>query len=181
VSDRTAASNPLRITPVLASLLLSGLFSLLSPWVPGSLARAAGFPRQELENVDGDRLTLKAEPGVKYTVLDFWALWCAPCISSMPELRDLADRLKDKPVRFVFVNCDNTRSNSKVRSFVRSKGINSTVLLDPDQNLMRYYGISSLPHMIVLDSLGNVIQRKSGFMLGDELILEEELQKKLSE
>src|SRR5437764_5462158 len=34
-------------------------------------------------------------------VLEFWATWCAPCIAAMPHLNDLAEKFKDKPVRFI--------------------------------------------------------------------------------
>ena len=36
-------------------------------------------------------------------VLDFWALWCAPCISLMPHLSALQDRFADRGVRIIGV------------------------------------------------------------------------------
>lgn len=34
-------------------------------------------------------------------VLDFWAVWCAPCISSMSHTSELADRFRDRGVRVI--------------------------------------------------------------------------------
>jgi len=139
------------------------------------LAGPDNFPREELQTLEGASTRLAPADSAKLTVLDFWALWCAPCQQSIPELRGLAERMQGRPVRFRFIDCDNTRSRSKVRSFAMSKGIAQDVLLDPSQKLMRFYGISSLPHLIVLDSLGNVVDREAGYMLGDHAKLEKKL------
>ncbi|HEY7544991.1 MAG TPA: TlpA disulfide reductase family protein, partial [Blastocatellia bacterium] len=40
-------------------------------------------------------------------VLEFWATWCAPCIAAMPHLNELADKFKDKPVRFISITYEN--------------------------------------------------------------------------
>ncbi len=133
------------------------------------------FPREELQDLDGSSRKLAADAGAKLTVLDFWALWCAPCQQAIPELKELARRMESHPVRFYFINCDNTRSRSKARSFSVSKGIDDKVLLDPSQKAMRYYGISSLPHLVILDSQGKVIEREAGYMLGDDKALEKKL------
>lgn len=149
---------------------------LLIAYPAGSLvAQKGGFPSQELETLDRERTSLKYDRSVRYTVLDFWALWCAPCLEALPEFDDMAGRMENQPIRFILVNCDNTRSRAKVRSYIRSKVIETPVLLDPTQGLVRYYGISTWPHLVVLDSEGNVVDRKAGYMPGDELLLEEKL------
>ena len=152
------------------------LLLLLIAFASGSLvAQKGGFPSQELETLDGVRTSLKHDPSVRYTVLDFWALWCAPCLEALPEFEEMVGRMENQPVRFILVNCDNTRSRAKVRSYIRSKAIETEVLLDPTQGLVRYYGIAAWPHLVVLDSQGNVVERKAGYMPGDELLLEEKL------
>jgi len=156
---------------------------LLTAYFSGSglVAQKGGFPSQVLETLDGERTSLKHDPAVNYTVLDFWALWCAPCLEALPEFDDMAARLEDKPIRFILVNCDNTRSRAKVRSYIRSMTIETPVLLDPSQGLVRYYGISTWPHLVVLDSTGSVVDRETGYMPGDELLLEEKLLELLGE
>jgi len=154
-------------------ILLFLIFCSLCPKL--LLAQKAGFPAQELETLDGSRTAIRPDTSAAYTVLDFWALWCAPCLVALPEIDGLARKMEGRPVRFILVNCDNTRSRAKVRSYIRSKVIKAQVLLDPSAGLLRYYGIATLPHLVVLDSLGNVADRKSGYMPGDELQLEKKL------
>lgn len=163
-----------------AVLYLSLLFLLIAYPAVSLVAQKGGFPSQELETPDSERTALKHDPSVRYTVLDFWALWCAPCMEALPDFDEMAGRMEDQPIRFILVNCDNTRSRAKVRSYIRSKAIETPVLLDPTQGLVRYYGISTWPHLVVLDSEGNVVDRKAGYMPGDELLLEEKLLKLLA-
>ncbi|MCE5273404.1 TlpA family protein disulfide reductase [bacterium] len=153
--------------------LAAAFMAVILAWspVPGQ----DKFPREELETLDGAATRLAPADSARLTVLDFWALWCAPCQQAIPELRGLAERMQGRPVRFRFIDCDNTRSRSKVRSFSLSKGIAAEVLLDPSQKLMRYYGIAALPHLVVLDSAGNVVDREAGYMLGDHIKLEKKL------
>jgi thiol-disulfide isomerase/thioredoxin len=51
--------------------------------------------------VKGKNIT-NFEPGKVY-VVEFWATWCGPCISSMPHLSDMADKFKGK-ADFISVN-----------------------------------------------------------------------------
>ncbi len=51
--------------------------------------------------VKGKNIT-NFEPGKVY-VVEFWATWCGPCISSMPHLSDMADKYKGK-ADFISVN-----------------------------------------------------------------------------
>ncbi len=147
--------------------------------IPLALARQSsgaqsGFPAGRIETLEGDALSLGEAPP-RLTVLDFWALWCSPCLASLPEMDRLAEEFRERGVRFVFVNADNTRSRAKLRSFVSSRQLRGTVALDPSGELMRYYRINSLPHLLVLDSTGRELVRKTGYMPGDELLLEEKL------
>ena len=155
----------------LSLLLLLTAFAESGP----AAQKGGGFPSQELETLDGERTRLMQEASARYIVLDFWALWCAPCLEALPEFDEMAARMKNQPIRFILVNCDNTRSRAKVRSYIRSKAIETEVLLDPTLGLARYYGISTWPHLVVLDSEGKVVDRKTGYMPGDELLLEEKL------
>jgi len=78
------------------------------------------------------------EPGKIY-VLDFWALWCAPCIALMPHMSVLQERFADRGVRIVGVIGPDTRRASigAVEAFLDKRGeqFRITVAYDaPDTN-----------------------------------------------
>jgi thiol-disulfide isomerase/thioredoxin len=52
--------------------------------------------------VKGDKVE-KFEPGRIY-VVEFWAIWCGPCLESIPHLMELAHQYKAKGVRFIGVD-----------------------------------------------------------------------------
>lgn len=55
--------------------------------------------------------TERFEPGTIY-VLDFWALWCAPCIALMPHLSTLQERFAQRGVRIIGVIGPDTQKTS---------------------------------------------------------------------
>lgn len=56
-------------------------------------------------------------------VVNFWATWCKPCIEEMPHFIQLAENLKDQPVRFFLVSMDFKSQEEKLREFVLKKEI----------------------------------------------------------
>src|SRR4051794_9012960 len=46
-------------------------------------------------NINGKAMKLSEFKG-KVVLVDFWAVWCGPCIAGMPTLREWQDEYKDK-------------------------------------------------------------------------------------
>jgi thiol-disulfide isomerase/thioredoxin len=58
-----------------------------------------------LKDIDGEMHELKNYQG-KVVILDFWYRGCGWCIRAMPQLKELADDFKDKPVVVLGMNTD---------------------------------------------------------------------------
>lgn len=74
------------------------------------------------------------EEGTIY-VVNFWAMWCAPCVEELPYLEELAH--KNKNVKLLLVSMDFTKEiETKLKPFLINKKITSEVILmdDPDSN-----------------------------------------------
>jgi len=54
----------------------------------------------------------------KVVLVDFWAVWCGPCIATMPTLREWQDEFKDKGLVVLGV----TRFEARYGSFDKEKG-----------------------------------------------------------
>jgi len=135
----------------------------------------------ELLDINGNTVNIDAIKGEKFTVLDFWATWCRPCINSIPELVKLSDKFQEKGVQFIGINADSPRNRSKVKPFASSIGINYPVLLDFDQQLQSDFFIDGFPTLLVLDGKGKVLFTHVGFIQGDEKTIEDAINNLLKE
>ena len=114
----------------------------------------------------------------KITVLSFWATWCVPCKKELTNIADLYEEWQKKyNVQIVAVSIDDSRSSTKVKPTVEGQRWNYDVLLDVNQNLKRQLNIQSVPFTVVVAAKGKIAFTHSGYVDGDEFILEEELQK----
>ena len=71
----------------------------------------------------------------KTYLVNFWAMWCVPCVEELPYIEAFATKNPD--VEVVFVSLDFPKDiESKLIPFLKKKNINSQVVLldDPDAN-----------------------------------------------
>lgn len=116
-------------------------------------------PDFELKDLDGNTITLSDYVG-KIVVLNFWASWCGPCKSEMPDFNELyEEEIKDnEDIVFFAINLTDRQreTEAKVRKFVEKNNITIPVLLDEGAVTGYYYGVDSIPVTIVIDREGNV-------------------------
>ena len=86
----------------------------------------------------------------KVVVLDFWATWCNPCLKAMPHL----DRLQraHPEVAVVAINIDDP---AEARALFDERGY-SMQLVFGDQAAQNRFGVSAIPHTVVIDKSGVV-------------------------
>jgi len=123
---------------------------------PGLLGPA---PQVELSSLDGRRLKLSSFRG-RVVLLNFWATWCAPCRTEIPELNGLQHDLEASGLTVVGVSWDD--SADSVREFQKEIPQDYTVLLGGEDVQDKFAGIRSLPTTYIIDREGNVRQRIIG-------------------
>ncbi len=102
------------------------------------------------DNVNSISLADKQKPLI---FLDFWATWCAPCISSMPHTSHL-DSLYNKDVTFVYISYEPSK---KVSSLLDRKGFDFISLIDNKRKSEDEFGVVSIPRSFLLDPEGSVL------------------------
>ena len=112
-------------------------------------------------------------------LLNFWNLACDPCKKEMKELSKINSKYAEQGFEVVSINIDNTRSMSKVKSYVKSQKYSFTVLSDPKAELFRKLGGKVMPFVIIVNTEGEIVQRHVGYNPGDEKRLEEEIKQVL--
>ncbi|UMB53250.1 TlpA family protein disulfide reductase [Lutibacter sp. A64] len=71
----------------------------------------------------------------KIHIVNFWAMWCAPCVKELPIFQ--AYEKNNENVEMIFVSLDFPEDiETKLKPFLEKKGITSKVVLldDPDAN-----------------------------------------------
>jgi len=97
----------------------------------------------------------------KLVVIDFWATWCQPCISSFPKLDSLQNKFGNK-IQILPVTSEET---GLVSGFIAkmNKIINvSLPSVTNDKLLNRFFKHTTLPHYVWIDSARKVIAITDG-------------------
>ncbi len=120
-------------------------------------------------DADGNPVKLSNYFG-KPIVLNFWASWCGPCRSEMPEFNEKYLELKDEVV-FLMVNMtDGQRETLDIaKRFLDGEDYEFPVLFDKDSEAAYLYQVYSLPTTYFLDREGNLVAQAKGAINAETL------------
>lgn len=114
------------------------------------------FALPEVQESGGFGERYAVTPGQKPILLDFWATWCSVCVRGLPALEAL--RKAHPEVEIISINLDDAAS---ARRMFAAKGYGLRLLFD-DGVIARRFGVSSLPHLVIIDSDGKISDVKVG-------------------
>ena len=157
------------VTATLLLLLQAGLC------IADGLPIGSKSPDITGETIDGKLFELNNEIG-KPKVVNFFSIYCGPCIKELPELAGI-QRYHPK-VDFIAVHTIDIKKE-KVAAFIeRLPGAPSRVVLANEKvkKSFRYFG---LPHTVVLDKNNIVRMTLSGYAEGNVRMLERFLNRNL--
>ncbi len=99
----------------------------------------------------------------KPVVLNFWASWCGPCQSEMPDFDEVHGQLGEE-IQFLMVNVtDGDRETvEKAAAFVEEQGYTFPVFFDSELSATQAYGAYSLPTTYFIDAEGFAVARAVG-------------------
>lgn len=111
---------------------------------------------------DGNNVKLSDLIG-KPIVLNFWASWCPPCKSEMPEFNQVYKEL-GKDITFVMIDLvDGQRETKEIgMQYITKQGFTFPVYYDTNQEAANAYGIMSIPTTIFIDKDGYIVSGAQG-------------------
>src|SRR5262245_47480924 len=159
-----------------------------------SMARTVEAGKKLTEMIGKDAAPLKVETWVngspltdadlkgKVVFLDFWAVWCGPCIATFPHLREWNEKYGDKGLVMIGVtNYYNYKWDAEAKKagrvqdkvtpaeeqemlvhFAESHDLKHRFAIESQRSLSDYYGVSGIPHVVVIDQEGKIRLMKVG-------------------
>ena len=88
-----------------------------TPSLMAAAAKTLTTPTIKHKYLDGRPFNLADRLG-KYTIINFWALWCAPCEAEMPALGNLQKELSKYDIEVIAINLGD--SVKTIRRFLKT-------------------------------------------------------------
>jgi peroxiredoxin len=127
-------------------------------------------------DLDGKNVTLADFKG-KILVLEYWYRGCFWCVRSMPQLNELTEHYKGKPVTILGMNIDNDEADA--RFVIRKTGLQYATL--KAGSTRKDYGVAAFPTILILNDKGAVCDFHIGYALDLKKILINKIDKLLNE
>lgn len=98
-------------------------------------------------------------PGLRNTVVNVWASWCAPCREELPLLQ-ATHRRWGESIRMLGI--DSRDEASAAAAFLTATGVTYPQALDTSGQLPGRLGSPGLPVTIAIDAVGTVVYQHAG-------------------
>ncbi len=111
-----------------------------------------------LNDLAGSRVSWDDHKG-KIVVVNFWGMWCGPCVVEMPEFQKLYERYSGDP-EVVVLSIDTEDNPDELREWMADKEFTFEVLLD--DGYVSRVGISAYPTTWFIDRNGKIAFIETG-------------------
>lgn len=125
-----------------------------------------------MKDPQGNNVSLSDYAGKgKVVLIDFWAAWCGPCRQEMPHVVEAYQKYKDKGFEVVGVSLD--RNTEEWEQGIKDLNMTWPQMSDLkfwDTPVVELYAFRGIPHTVLLDREGKIIDKDlRGKALDDKL------------
>ncbi len=124
-----------------------------------NVAIGAAAPDLSARTPNGEELSLR-DIEADYILIDFWASWCGPCISQVPDLKKVYRDFKDKGFEILSVSID--AREEKWLSAISKHQLDWKHISDLKgwkSELAEGYNVTFIPFNLIIDGEGNIVAK----------------------
>jgi len=147
----------------IALVIVAIVVTSTQPGQTASLEKAANFT---LTDLAGNTVSLHDFIG-KPVYINFFATWCPPCRTEMPDIEKMYQKYKSKGL--VVLAVDLKEDKATVQNFVTQNGLSFTVLLDQNTITYKDYNTASIPVSVFVNKDGNIVAKRVGGLSASEM------------
>ena len=116
-------------------------------------------PDFHVTDLNGNALSLAEYTG-KVVLLDFWATWCVPCQTEIPQFTEWQQKYGPEGFQVVALSMDD--DEGAVREFLRRYKVNYPIAMATPQIAQSYGGVLGLPANFVIARDGRIVTKHIG-------------------
>ncbi len=129
-------------------------------------------PNFSATDLDGKPISLQDYRG-KVVLLDFWAVWCGPCLTEIPNVKRVYDTYKDQGFDIIGVSLDT--DETRLRNYLKKNNIAWRQIFSGQKwksPLAQQYHIRSIPAPWLIARDGTLISREARGVKLERLVVE---------
>ncbi|NLL91949.1 MAG: TlpA family protein disulfide reductase [Ruminococcaceae bacterium] len=113
-------------------------------------------PDFSAKTLKGEEFTLSDLRG-RVVLINFWASWCFPCVSEMPEIQKLYDEYSRDELEIIAVNVG--EKENKVEDFAKNNPDYSfNIVVDEEYLISEKYPTAGIPYTVIVSPDGVVVE-----------------------
>jgi thiol-disulfide isomerase/thioredoxin len=123
-------------------------------------------PPLTLQDIHGRTVRLIDYKG-KILLINFWATWCPPCRTEVPDLIKIQRKYRGRGLRIIGVTYPPEKL-ARVNRFAHRAGMNYRVVLGDKATKLLFTDSETLPMTVIVDREGSVREIVEGILLPEE-------------
>lgn len=94
-----------------------------------------------------------------YTLIDFWASWCKPCVVQLPDFVKIFRDYHSKGFVIYGISIDRQVDIKRMQKVIAEKGVNWSNILDDNGKEAKKINVTGIPRNFLLDPKGKIISK----------------------